>query len=308
MLPKYDNNKIAIIGCGRVGMATAFALLMAGLPNELLLVSRDVTKIKGEELDLEHGVSFLGHANVRATEDYSELKGTDIVIVTAGVSQKPGDTRLDLVETNKAIIREIIPKIVKHAPEAIILIVSNPVDILTYEAYKLANLPKGRIFGSGTTLDTVRFRFHLSQVLKVNPKSIHAYILGEHGDTSFPALTGASVGGQSLLSMPDMSEEKAWQAYRKTKEAAYKIIEAKGATYYAIAVAVTEMVKAILRNSKQVFPVSIPLHSYYGHSGVALSVPCIIGREGVEQVIEVKLSWEEKIQLEKSVKTLKEYL
>ena len=157
-------------------------------------------------------------------------------------------------------------------------------------------------------MDSSRFRFHLSESLKINPKSIHAYILGEHGDTSFPALASALVGGQNLLSLPNMTIEKAQAAYQKTRDAAYKIIATKGSTYYAIAVATAKLVETVLRDSKQVFPVSIPLHNYQGHSGVALSVPCVIGRGGVEQAIEIKLSWDEKQLFEKSVNTLKKYL
>ncbi|MCC6710816.1 MAG: L-lactate dehydrogenase [Candidatus Pacebacteria bacterium] len=305
---KFDYNKVAIIGCGRVGMSTAFAILQQGIVNELLLVSRSKAKAEGEKLDLEHGLSFLRHTNISASDNFADLINSDVVVFTAGDSQKPGETRLDLVEKNKAIIRETIPQILKYAPNAIIILVSNPVDILTYEAYKIADLPKGRIFGSGTTLDTSRFRFHLSEQLKVNPKSIHAYILGEHGDSSFPAISGAIVGGQSLLSISGMSEEKALSAYKKTRDAAYNIIKAKGATYYAIATAASKLVETILTNSKKIYPVSIPLHNYYGHSGVSLSVPCVIGRGGVEQTIEIKLSWEEKKLLEKSVNILKKYL
>lgn len=289
-------------------MTTAFALLLEEIPNELLLLGRDINELKGEELDLEHGLSFMNHAKVHASDNYEDLKGTDVVVIAAGTSQKTDQNRLDLTMNNKAIIQEILPKVIKNAPDAVIIIVTNPVDVLTYEAYKLADWPKGRIFGTGTTLDTSRFRFHLSELLQVNPKSIHAFILGEHGDTSFPAISSAEVGGQSLLSMPNMTLEKAREAYQKTRDAAGKIIATKGATYYAIAVAVTELVKTVLRDSKQVFPVSIPLHNYHGHSGVALSVPCVIGRSGVEQVIEVKLSWEEKQELDKSVATLKQYL
>lgn len=305
---QFDYNKVAIIGCGRVGMSTAFALLQQGTVNELLLLSRSKSKAEGEKLDLEHGLSFLRYTKIHASDNYEDLVDTDVVVFTAGDSQKPGETRLDLVEKNKAIIHDAIPKILKYAPEAIIIIVSNPVDILTYEAYKVAGLPKGRIFGSGTTLDTSRFRFHLSEHLKMNAKSIHAYILGEHGDSSFPAISGAIAGGQSLLSIPGMTEEKALAAYTKTRDAAYNIIKAKGATYYAIATAASKLVETILTNSKKVYPVSIPLHSYYGHSGVALSVPCVIGRGGVEQTIEIKLSWKERELLEKSVNILKKYL
>lgn len=304
----FNYNKVTIVGCGKVGMSTAFALLQQGTVNELLLLSRSRAKAEGEKLDLEHGLSFLRHTNIYASDNYEDLVNTDVVVFTAGDSQKPGETRLDLVEKNKAIIHDAIPQILKYAPESIIIIVSNPVDILTYEAYKIAGLPKGRIFGSGTTLDTSRFRFHLSEYLKINPKSIHAYILGEHGDSSFPAISGAIAGGQSLLSITGMSEEKALAAYHKTRNAAYNIIKAKGATYYAIATAAAKLVETILTNSKKVYPVSIPLHNYYGHSGVALSVPCVIGRHGVEQTIEIKLSWQEKQFLEKSVNILKNYL
>lgn len=307
-LPQIDSNKVAIVGCGRVGMSTAFALLIAGIPNELVLFGRDKQKIEGEKLDLEHGLSFLKDAKIYASNSYDDLADSDVVVITAGASQKPGDTRLDLIANNKRIIEDMIPKIITAAPHAVIIMVTNPVDLLTYHAHALAQLPLGKVFGTGTTLDTARFRWHLSEQLGINPKSIHAFILGEHGDSSFPALSAAMVGGQSLLSLPTMSQEKALEAYEKARGAAYKLIASKGATYYAIAVAIVEIVKAILRDSKQIFPVSIPLQNYYGHSDVALSVPCVIGRGGAEQVIETKLSWEEKQQFDASVRTLKNLL
>ncbi len=304
----HNSNKVAIIGCGKVGMSAAYSLLHRGDVNELVLHGRSYNDLIGEELDLEHGMSFLPYAKITATSDYADLEHSDVVVITAGAAQKPGETRLDLAAKNIAIIEEIIPQVVKYAPEAIILIVSNPVDVLTYKAYQLAGLPKGRIFGSGTTLDTARFRFHISEFLNVNPQSIHAYILGEHGDSSFPAISSASVGGQPLLSMTNFSEERAWKAYEKARSAAYKIIESKGATYYGIGTVVSSIVAKILKNSRSVLPVSIPLHQYYGYSGVALSVPCIIGRNGVEETLEIKLDWQEKRRLEKSVVTLKGYL
>lgn len=307
-LPPVDSHKISIVGCGRVGMATAFALLLAGIPNELVLFGRDKTKIEGEELDLEHGLSFLKNVEVRSSDSYQDLADSDVVVFSAGSSQKPGDTRLDLIAHNKAIIEDMLPQIVRAAPNAVIIMVTNPVDLLTYHAHTIAQLPLGKVFGTGTTLDTARFRFHLSEHLKINPKSIHAFILGEHGDSSFPALSSATVGGQSLLSLPSMSREKALESYEKARGAAYKLIGSKGATYYAIAVAIVEIVKAVLRDSKQIFPVSLPLQNYYGHSNVALSVPCVIGRNGAEQVIETKLSWEEKQQFDASVQTLKNLL
>lgn len=303
-----DNKKVAVVGCGKVGMTAAYAIFLDGIADKLVLFGRHQDKLEGERLDLEHGGAFSRNTTVIASSKYQDLKDSDVIVITAGAAQKSGETRLDLTNKNVAIIEDIIPKIVYYAPNAIIVIVSNPVDILTYKAYRAANLPKGRIFGSGTTLDTSRFRFHLSEYLKINPKSIHTYILGEHGDSSFPVLSSATIGGQPLMTFPGFSEEKAYKGYQMTRDAAYKIIKSKGATYYAIGVVILQLVKNILNDSKSVLPVSIPLHNYYGHSGVALSVPCIIGRNGVEQTLEVKLNWEEKKKLEKSVETLKSYL
>ncbi len=307
-MSSHTSNKVSIIGCGKVGMSAAYSLLHRGDVTELVLHGRSMPELVGEELDLEHGMSFLPFAKIMATTDYADLAGSDVVIVTAGAAQKPGETRLDLTAKNVAIIESVIPQVVKYAPEAIIVIVSNPVDVLTYKAYQIAGLPKGRIFGSGTTLDTARFRFHLSEFLHVNPQSIHAYILGEHGDSSFPAISSASVGGQPLMSMSDFSEERAWKAYEKARSAAYKIIAAKGATYYGIGTVVSHIVSKILHNTRSVLPLSIPLHQYYGFSGVSLSVPCVIGRNGVEETLEIKLDWEEKRRFEKSVTTIKQYL
>ena len=305
---KYDNNKVAIIGCGNVGMTAAYALLHTGIVNELLLVGRNKDALIGEQLDLEHGMSFLPNCKVTATDDYADLVDTDVVVYSAGAAQKPGETRLDLATKNCEILACILPQIVHYAPNAVIVIVTNPVDILTYKAYQQAKLPKGRIFGTGTTLDTARFRFHLSEFLKVNPQSIHAYILGEHGDTSFPAISSATVGGQALTTLPAFNQERAMKAFTAAQNAAYKIIEAKGSTYYGIGTVISHIVSKILRNARTVLPVSIPLHGYMDYSGVSLSVPCIIGRNGVEDILEIRLDWEEKQKLERSVKALKSYL
>jgi L-lactate dehydrogenase len=302
------NYKVSIIGCGKVGMTTAYSILHDGMVNELLLVGRDKAKIVGEQLDLEHGLSFLHHARVDATDDYADIKGSDMVIVTAGAAQRPGDSRLDLADRNIKIIEDIIPKIVKHSPESIILLISNPVDVLVQRAYKIAGLPKGRIFGSGTTLDTARFRFHLSEFLKVNSRSIHAYILGEHGDHSFPVVSSASVGGQPLTTIPGFSEEKAQKAYDQARNAAYKIIASKGATFYAIGAVVAHIVRVVLSDAKSILPVSIPLHNYKEINGMALSVPCIVGRDGVEKVLDVKMSWDEKKKLQNAAEVLKKLL
>jgi len=300
-------NKVAIVGCGRVGMSAAFSLLHRGDVNELVLFGRSKKDLEGEKLDLEHGLSFLSPATITAADDPLALVNTDVIVFAAGASQQPGETRLDLLKKNSSIIQKMIPDLVKAAPEAVILMVTNPVDILTYQAYQIADLPKGRVFGSGTVLDTARFRFHLSQFLHVNPRSIHTYILGEHGDASFPVISSATVGGQPLAEFPDFSQEQVQKAYEAARSAAYTIIQSKGATYYGIGVVISHLVSTILKNSRSVLPVSIPLHNYLGFSGVALSVPCIVGRTGVEAILKPRLDWEEKQMLEKSVNVLKKY-
>ncbi len=305
---KCDLFKVSIVGCGKVGMTAAFSLLIGGEITELVLFGRHKEELIGEQLDLEHGSPFLSRTKIIATTKYEDLQGSDVVVITAGAAQIPGETRLDLAAKNIAVIEDIIPHVVENAPNCVILIVSNPVDVLTYKAYQIAGWPKGRIFGTGTTLDTARFRFQLSEMLKVNPRSIHAYILGEHGDNSFPALSSASIGGQPLTTFPEYSQERALKAFEETKNAAYKIIAAKGSTYYAVGVVISHIVEAILRDTKSVLPVSIPLHQYLDHSGVAMSVPCIVGRSGVEKILRIKLSWEEKQQFDKTAATLKQYL
>lgn len=301
-------NKVSIIGCGHVGASAAYALLLDGEVNELVLYGRTKDQVIGEQLDLEHGMAFLSYTNVIPTDTYEDIKDSDIVIITAGAAQKSGETRLDLAKKNIAIIEDIVPRVVEHAPGAVILIVSNPVDVLTYKASQIAGLPHGRIFGSGTTLDTARFRFHLSEELRVNPRSIHSYILGEHGDTSFPFISNATIGGQRLISFSGFSQELAENAYTKTRDAAYKIIEAKGATYYAIGVVIVQLVKAILRDNRSIYSVSVPLTDYYGQSNISLSVPCVVGRNGVEQIMQISLSDEEQHKFAQSADALREYI
>lgn len=303
-----DTNKVAIIGCGRVGMTAAYSLLHHSFVDELILFGRSKEKLIGEKLDLEHGLSFLHNAKITTADDYADLEGLDVAIITAGAAQRPGETRLDLTNKNTAIIEDIVTRLVKHAPNVVIIMVTNPVDVLTYKAYQVARLPKGRIFGTGTVLDTSRFRFHLAEFMNINPRSIHAYILGEHGDSSFPAISSATVGGQPLMSMPKFSIDRAKQAYERARDAAYKIIASKGSTYYAIGAVVSHITGAVLLNKRSVLPVSIPLHQYMGLNGISLSVPCVVGRNGVEDILEVKLDWGERNALEKSAESVRQYL
>ncbi len=300
--------KVVVVGCGKVGMTAAYAMMLSGTPTDIVLFDRNIEKATGEKLDLEHALSLLSsYVNIVATDNYGDLADAKLIVYTAGVSQQPGQTRLDLVSTNKKILLEMLPKIDQAAPKSVILLVANPVDILTYYAHQLISNANGRIFGSGTLLDTARFRFYLSEILKINPHSIHAYILGEHGDSSFPVYANTTIGGQKLLEVPGMSEGVIVDAYQKTREAAYKIIETKGATYYAIGVVVTKIMQAIFSDSKTIYPLSVPLVNYQGFSGVALSVPCILGEGGVEKAMEVDLSVAEKAAFEKSVAALKPY-
>lgn len=310
-MTSQQNFKVSIIGLGHVGSTTAFSMLLDGTPSELVLLAREKSKAEGEKLDLEHALPFLNYTRITATDDYADIKDSHLVVITAGAAQKPGQTRLDLITQNLAIINDIMPKILMHAPEAVVLIIANPVDVLTYRANQIAgtadNEQGTRIFGSGTMLDTARFRHHLSELLGVNSRSIHAYVLGEHGDTSFPVYENATIGGQLLVDFPGFSKEKVDEAYQLARNAAYSIIESKGATFYAIAVVATKIMKSIYSDARTVMPVSVPLHNYYGHNDVALSIPCIVGNRGVEQILNIHLSPEEQKNLSKSAKTLKEY-
>lgn len=293
---------------GNVGSTAAYALLLGGLVDELVLYSRTKEKALGEKLDLEHGLAFLDRASVIATNDFADFEGCDVIVFTAGVSQEVGESRLDLLKKNSAIVEAIIPQVVAAAPSAIIVMVTNPVDILTYKAATLACLPQGRVFGSGTMLDTARFRYHLGDMLAINPRSIHAYILGEHGDSSFPALSSASVGGQPLGDFPSYSDAQAWQAFQMARSSASNIIKAKGATYYAIGVVIAKLIRTILKDNHSVLPVSIPLNNYYGQYNVSLSVPCIIAKQGVEQILKAKLSSKEQELFAKSAEVLKKLM
>lgn len=305
---KQESFKVAIIGLGKVGVTTAYALLLKGLTSELVLFSRDIKKAEGEKADLEHGLPFYPKTTITATANYEDLVGTDLVIFTAGCAQTPGQTRLDLTKGNCDIVEKTIPHIAKHAPHTLILMVANPVDIMTLKAAQVAGLPDGRVFGSGTLLDTARFRLHLAKAIKINAQSIHAYVLGEHGDSSFAPISTATIGGKPLLSFPEMSHDHIKWALEETRKDAYKIISGKGATYYGIASALTHIVESIARDSKKVIPLSTVLTGQYGISDLALSLPCILGRNGVETVIDLPLTQDEHAQLMASATTLKSHL
>lgn len=304
---KSETFKVAVIGLGRVGMTAAYTILLRGLATELVLFSREMKKAEGEKADLEHGSPFYPGTKIIATNKYEDLAGTDLVIFTAGCSQKPGQTRLDLAKENCDIVEKMIPQIVKHADKTLILMVSNPLDVMTYRAAMAAGLPQGRVFGSGTLLDTARLRLHLSKLVKVNPTSIHAYVLGEHGDSSFAPSSTATVGGKPLIDFAEASHEHLAWAHKETVHDAYKIIEGKGATYYGIASAVSHIVDVIKNDKKKIVPLSSPLTGQYGLEGVSLSLPCVLGRNGIERVIDLPLTLTEQELLTNSAKIIKDH-
>lgn len=300
--------KVSVIGCGNVGSAASYAMLIDGTPSELALIDRTKEKAEGLVLDFSHSLSFWEQTKIVGSDDYSDIKGSHLVVITAGARQKEGETRLDLVNKNKAIFADIIPKVVKAAPDAILLIVSNPVDVLVYEAQKISGLSPSRVFGTGTLLDSVRFQYHIAQQLCLSPKSVNAYVLGEHGDSSFPVYSSANVAGKSLFDFEGFDEKMAATCYKDTREAAYRIIHDLGYTCYAIGMVIKEIMVAIFSHAKIVVPLSVVLDDYYGYSDVALSVPCVLDSDGVTDVIKVPLDEKEQALLKKSVDALKSYL
>ena len=311
-MSKVNDREVAIIGCGFVGSSSAFALMQSGLFSEMVLIDADVNRAEGEALDISHGLPFAKPMKIYAGS-YEDIADAAIVIVTAGAGQKPGETRLDLVKKNVEIFKSIIPEIAKQDFNGILLIVANPVDILTYVAAKLSKLPQGRVFGSGTVLDSARLKYLLGEHLDVDNRSVHAFIIGEHGDSEMAAWSSANVSGIPLNDFCEMRgyfkhEESMKKILEEAKNSAYEIIEKKHATYYGIAMSVRRICEAIIRDEKSILPVSSIQKGEYGIENVALSIPAIVGREGVEKVVPIKLSDTEKEELIKSANTLKNVL
>ena len=307
-----NERKVAVVGCGFVGSASAFALMESGLFSEMVLIDVNKEKAEGEALDISHGLPFAKPVQIYAG-DYKDAEDAAVVIVTAGAGQKPGETRLDLVKKNVGIFKSIIPEIAKYNTEGILLIVANPVDILTYAAAKLSGCPESRVFGSGTVLDTARLKYLLGEHLKIDSRSVHACIIGEHGDSEIAAWSSANVSGIPLNDFCEMRghfehEKSMKEIAENVKNSAYKIIEKKGATYYGIAMSVRRICEAIVRDEKSILPVSSIQHGEFGIDDVALSMPAIVGRSGVEGAVPIRLSDEEKKALKASADTLKEVL
>ena len=297
--------KVAIIGAGNVGTATAFALALDGTASEIVLIDRNLEKAKGEVLDIEHGAAFMNHTEFVGSKSYKDIKDADIVVVTAGAAQAPGETRLQLLSKNVHILKGIVTEVKRYAPQSILMIVTNPVDVLTYYALKYSHFPHHRVFGTGTVLDTARFRSYLARYFGVNAHNVHAYVLGEHGDSSFPALSTANVGSIPLKAMPGYNEKAMHAIHYTVRTVVYDIIKKKGATNLAIATCVNQLVKAILNDTHGIFPVSSVLRGEYGIKNVSVSTPSVIGRRGIVEELEVPLNAKEKQALKKSVAILK---
>ena len=305
-----NTRKVAMIGCGFVGSASVFALMQSGLFSEIVLIDSDREKAEGEAMDISHGIPFNRHMKIYAG-DYDDITDAQIVIISAGAGQKPGETRLDLVHKNVEIFKKIIPEIASRPLDGILLVVSNPVDILTQVALKLSGFPEHRVIGSGTVLDTARLKYQLGEHLMVDSRSVHAFIVGEHGDSEVVAWSSANISGISLEAFCEMRghfrhAEASEEIANKVKNSAYEIIERKRATYYGIAIAVKRICEAITRDEKSILPVSHMTHGEHGIDGVVLSMPAIIGSDGIEADVPITFNEEELLKLQASANQLRE--
>jgi L-lactate dehydrogenase len=302
-------HRVAIIGAGHVGATTAYALLLSGLAPEIVLIDLDAQRAQGEAMDLMHAVPFSDPVRVWAG-GYEDVDGAAVVVLTAGANQRPGETRLQLLGRNAAILREIVPQVIARAPDAILLMTTNPVDVLTWATLATSALSPGRVIGSGTILDTARFRSLLSRHFGVDARSVHAHIIGEHGDTEVAAWSIATIGGMPIAEFQAASgrvldRESRERIVTDTRRAAYEIIERKGATYYAVAAGVVRIIQAILRDESTVLTVSSRLTGSYGLEDVCLSLPCIVNRSGIAQLLDPPLAAEELSALRHSADVLK---
>lgn len=300
--------KAAVVGCGFVGSAVAFALMQSELFSEIVLLDSNYDKADGEAQDISHGVPFVSQMSIYAG-GYDDLADAAIVIVTAGANQKPDETRLDLVHKNVAVYQSIIPEIAKRDFKGILLIVSNPVDILTYVAVKLSGFPENRVIGSGTVLDTSRLKCALGKHLGVDSRSVHAFIIGEHGDSEIAAWSSSNVSGIPLDDFCEMRghynhEQSMQRIAEDVKNCAYEIISKKHATYFGIAMSVKRICECIVRDEKSILPVSSVLHGNYGIDGIALSMPAVVGADGIETHVPITLGEKETELLLASAKTV----
>ncbi|MFZ5986747.1 MAG: L-lactate dehydrogenase [Bacillota bacterium] len=304
--------KVTVIGAGFVGSTTAYTLMLSGLISEIVLIDINTEKAEGEVMDMNHGMPFVRPVKIYRG-DYKDCAGSDIVIITAGANQKEGETRIDLVKKNTAVFKSIVGEVVKYSSDSILLVVTNPVDILTYVTYRISGFPRNKVIGSGTVLDSARFRYLIGNHVGVDTRNVHAYILGEHGDTEVATWSLANIAG---IPMDKFCEEchqckdnlSRNEIYESVKNAAYEIIRKKGATYYAVALAVRRIVETIVRNENSILTVSSLLEGQYGLTDVCLSVPTIVNKDGIDTILNVPLSDKELELLRKSGDSLKEII
>ncbi len=302
--------KVAVVGAGAVGATMAYATLMRGAARTVALYDINAAKVEAEALDLGHGIQFMPMADVVGSDDIAVCADADVVMVTAGAKQKPGQTRIDLAENTIGLVKQMLPSLVEVAPHAVFVMVTNPVDIVTYAALKISGLPPEQLFGSGTVLDSSRLRYLVAAHTGVAVQNVHAYIAGEHGDTEFPLWTSASIGGVPLLewrgsrSAGPLTAEVREAMTREVIDSAYRIIAGKGATNYAIALAGSRIIEAVLKDERRVLPVSSLLTGYHGISDICLSVPTVVGRGGAERQLEVPMSDDELVSLRHSAQAL----
>ena len=307
---KLRRNKVAIVGAGAVGATLAYASLIRGVAHDVVLYDMNADKVEAEVLDLRHGLQFVPRAEVDGSDDVAVCEGADVIAITAGAKQKPGQTRLELAGTNVEICRAVLPKLLAVAPDAVIVMVTNPVDVLTLAALKFSGLPAHRVLGSGTVLDSSRLRDLIARHFGVAPQSVHAIIAGEHGDSEFPLWSTATVGGVPVhdFSMPSgtkLDTETEDQIARGVVTAAERIIRGKGATNYAVGLAATRVIEAVVRDENSVLPVTSLLDGHFGLSDVCLSLPSVVNASGVAAVLDVPLSQRELDQLHHSAKEVR---
>ena len=301
--------KIAVVGAGFVGSTFAYTLMTRGIASEIILIDKDRNRAEGEAMDLNHGLSFVRPVKIWAG-DYSDCKDADIIAISAGAAQKPDEKRLQLVQRNFEAFKEIVPAITRHNKNGILLIATNPVDIMTYATLKLSKFPSNRVIGSGTILDTSRLRYVLGEQLNIDPRNVHAYIIGEHGDSEVPVWSLANVAGTPLRQFCLERSIKCDTGllssfFQRVKNAAYQIIERKGRTYYAIGLGLTRIVESILRDENAILTVSSLMQDYYGVSDICLSVPSVVNREGIKTTLKLPLDRSELASFRNSAATLK---
>lgn len=305
----HSKEKIILVGAGDVGSSYAFTLVTQNIGRELGIIDLNVGKSEGDALDLSDGLAFTSPKKIYAAT-YADCHDADLVVLTAGAAQKPGETRLDLVNKNLAITKGIVENIMASGFNGIFLVASNPVDILTYAVLKFSGLPKNQVIGSGTSLDSARFRKSLAKIADVDARDVHAYIIGEHGDSQFPVWSHANIGGlqvyEWMKGQPDVTEESLIELVAGVRDAAYEIIQRKGSTHYGIAVALARITQAIFNDQNAILPLSVLLEGEYGVSDICIGTPAIINRQGLKSVVELPLNDLEKQKMSESVQTIRE--